>query len=443
MAEGVEIRMSVKEAKRIGVIQRVIENSITQVKAGGILGLSTRQVRRITKRYEEEGERGLIHKLRGKLSGRRRRDRDKILEIYQKRYHDFGPLFASEKLFEIEKIKISHETLRKWLWGTGKEHGWIRRKRPHKKWRERREHFGEMVQVDGSHHDWLEGRGPLLVLMGHTDDATGKVRARFYEYEGVKPAMGIMYRHIEKYGIPLSVYLDKHSTYKTTRHQTIKEQLMDEEAITQYERAMKELGVEVIHANSPQAKGRIENRFGTLQDRLIKEMRLKGISTMDGANKFLEEYLPKFNTRFSVPARSGIDLHRKAPDVCILKSILCIKEERVLKKDSTVRYKGKVYLITNQIDSRVNKVTIEDRLDGSIWIKHKDWYLKYKEIEPKVKVSEDKLKLGKQTIKWRKYNKNSKPAKDHPWRTYKSSDYHIDPTEFSDIASEELLAKMA
>jgi hypothetical protein len=444
MTEGGEIRMSVKEAKRVGVIQRVIEKSIKQTKAGEILGVSARQIRRIAERYKVFGERGLIHRLRGKTSGRLSKNKAKILKIYEKRYHDFGPLLASEKLFEIEKIKISDETLRKWLLGESKEHEWCRKKRPHRKWRERKEHFGEMIQVDGSEHDWLEGRGSEMTLMGHVDDATGEVMARFSEFEGSLPAMEVMYRHINKYGIPLSVYSDKHSTYKNNNaKQTTQEQLNDQEALTQYERALKELGIKVIHANSPQAKGRIENRFKTFQDRLIKEMRLRNICNRDDANKFLEEYLPKFNKKFSVPAKSGVDLHRPAPFDCVLKSTLCVKTERALKKDSTVRNKGKVYLITSYIGSRVSKVDLEERIDGSIWIKHKDRYLKYKEVEPSVKISEEKLKLGKKSIKWRKYNKNSRPKREHPWRTYKQTGYHIDITDFDDTRDEAITADLA
>lgn len=442
--EGI-IRMSVKEAKRVGIIEQVVKGVITQVKAGGIIGVTDRHIRRILARYKEEGIKGLIHRTRGRESHNRIKEKDRILKIYHDRYPDFGPTFASEKLWEINRLKVNRETLRLWLIKEQGEREWCRKERPHKKWRERKECFGEMVQMDGSHHDWLEGRGGggKIVLMGYVDDATGKVYARFYEYEGVIPAFDSMYRYIEENGIPQSVYLDKHSTYKTTRHQSIIEQLMDEEALTEFERAMKELGVEVIHANSPQAKGRVENRFNTFQDRLVKEMRLAGITTIDGGNKFVDKYLPKFNKRFAVSAKSEVDLHRRMPPRHILDGILCIKEERPLRKDSTIRYKKKVYLITNRISRRVNTVILEERLDGRIYIRHKGRYLDYKEIEPRVKVSEDKLKLGKQTIKWRKYNKNSRPAKDHPWRTYKSSDYHIDITDFEDIANKELLAEMA
>lgn len=444
MAEGEEIRMSMKEARRVGVIQRVLDKSLTRVKAGEILGLCTRQIRRVVKRYKEEGEKGLIHKLRGRSSSHRRKDRDKILRIYKERYHDFKPLFASEKLFEIEKIKISHETLRKWLLSSGDKYDWIRKERPHKKWRERKECFGEMVQMDGSEHDWLEERGPEMTLILDVDDATNETFGGFYEHEGVIPAFKNTYAYIKEYGIPVSIYLDKYSTYKiNNKKQSIKQQLMDEEALTQFGRAMKELGIELIYAGSAEAKGRVERKNGVLQDRLVKEMRLENISTREDANKFIKTYLPKFNKKFNVPAKRGIDLHRPAPPDYILKSILCIKEERVLKKDSTVRYKNKVYLITNRISSRVDRVQIEERIDGSIWIKRGDRYLKYKEIEPRVKVSEDKLKLGKQTIKWRKYNKNSRPKKNHPWRTFKRSDYRIDITDFDNTGDEIITADLA
>lgn len=430
------IRMSVKEAKRVGVVEQVVKGEITQIYAGKILGITDRQVRRVEVRYKNEGIEGLIHRSRGKEGHNRLEEKEKILKIYHNKYPDFSPVLASEMFWEIDKIRINKETLRTWLVKEKEEHWWRRKKRPHRKWRERRECFGEMAQMDGSHHDWLEGRGPELVLMGYVDDATSEKFGRFYLYEGTVPAMGSFSKYINKYGVPRSVYLDRHSTYKTTRHQTIFEELNDKKALTQFERAMGELGVRVIHANSAPAKGRVENMFKTFQDRLVKEMRLAGIKTLEEANKFLEKFLTKYNNRFRVVAKSSVNLHRKKPAEDILEKILCIKEEKALHKDSTVRYENKVYLITDRISNRVSFINIEKRLDGRIYIKHKDRYLKYKIVEPSVKVSE-------QTIKWRKYNKNSRPKKDHPWRTYKSSDYRTDLNEFEDIASEELLAKMA
>lgn len=445
MAKEGMIVMSVKESSRIGIIQQVIKGKIAQIKAGGMIGITDRQIRRLVERVKTEGIRGLIHRSRGREKELVAKKREKVLKMYKEKYYDFGPTFASEKLDELNGIKVDHETLRLWLmkWGENSTQKWCRKSRPHKKWRERKECFGEMVQMDGSHHDWLEGRGPELVLMGYVDDATGEKFGKFYLYEGTVPAMGSFNEYVEKYGIPLSIYLDKHSTYKTTRHQTIFEELNDKKALTQFERAMEELGVKVIHAHSAPAKGRVENMFKTFQDRLIKEMRLADIKTLEDANKFLEGFLAKYNKRFRVLAKNPANLHRKKPAEHVLESILCTKEERSLRKDSTIRHKNKVYLITEPINNRVNCVNIEERLDCSIYIKHKDRCLKYKVVEPSVKVGENKLKLGKQIIKWRKYNKNSRPAKDHPWRTRKNSDYHIDINEFSDIASKEILAKMA
>jgi hypothetical protein len=269
-----------------------------------------------------------------------------------------------------------------------------------------------MVQMDGSHHDWLEGRGPWLVLMGYIDDATGRVHGRFYEYEGTIPAMDSFKRYVRKYGLPLSVYLDKHTTYKSWAKPTIEDDLEGKKSLSQFGRALGELGVELIHANSPQAKGRVERLFGTLQDRLIKELRLKGIRTLEEANAFLEEYLPVFNKRFNVLALEKGDMHRKVPKGIRLERILCIKEARVVKNDYTVSYEGKFYQIINHVSRK--RISIEKRLDNTIWLYEGNQRLKYKEIpyrmikcyHQKDRVSE---RVGKQWI----------PPKNHPWRQYR------------------------
>jgi len=299
------------ELKRLHVIQKVLEKVVKQVEAAEILSLSARQIRRIVKRIRMEGERGIIHKSRGRPSSRRipGKIRDKVIQLYQKQYKDFGPTLATEKLLERNGIGISDETLRKWLMEAG---DWkkIRKPRRHRQWRERKPHCGEMVQMDGSHHDWFEGRGPWCVLMGYIDDATGRVFGRFYDYEGTIPAMDSFKGYIQTYGLPMSVYLDKHTTYKSTGKPTIQDELNNTRPLSEFERALKELGVEVIHANSPQAKGRIERLFGTLQDRLVKEMRLRGIRTIEEANGFLEDYLPWYNQRYGVCPKEKGDLHR-------------------------------------------------------------------------------------------------------------------------------------
>ena len=258
------------------------------------------------------GDNGVIHRLRGSPSNRRLAYKDKALRIFKTKYPDFGPTLASEKLFERDKIKVNDETLRLWLINEGIPYK-KRKKRPHRQWRQRRHYFGEMIQMDGSDHDWLEGRGPKLIFMGYIDDATGMPFGRFYEYEGTIPAMDSFKRYIQKYGIPNSIYIDKHAAYKSKKKPSIEDELSNKDPMTQFTRAMEELGVEVIYANSPQAKGRIERLFNTFQDRLIKELRLEKANTIIEANKVTARFLPKYAKRFSVKASREGDLHRPIP----------------------------------------------------------------------------------------------------------------------------------
>ncbi len=229
------------ELRRLHVIQKVLEHGIKQGEAAEILSLSLRQIRRIVKRIRIEGERGIIHKSRGRASNRRiaGKIRDKVIQLYRKQYGGFGPTLASEKLQERDGILISDETLRKWLMEAGdwRRH---RRARRHYQWRERKHHYGEMVQMDGSHHDWFEGRGSACVLMGYIDDATGRVFGRLYDYEGTLPAMESFKRYIQAYGLPLSVYLDKHTTYKSTGKPTVEDELNNTKPLSEFERALKE-----------------------------------------------------------------------------------------------------------------------------------------------------------------------------------------------------------
>jgi hypothetical protein len=413
MAEGDIITMSREELKRIGIVRKVLENSLSQVGAGECLGLSSRQVNRIVMRVRAEGEKGVVHRLRGRPGNKNypKKFRDKVLKLYDDKYEGFGPLLASEKMLELDKIRISDETLRNWLIAVGK---WTKRRkgRKHRQWRERRERYGAMVQMDGSHHDWLEGRGPKLVLMGYIDDATGKVYGRFYAYEGTIPAMDSFKIYIKKYGIPIAVYLDKHSTYKSWAKPTIEQELSGEETLSQFERALCELGVEVIHADSPQAKGRVERLFKTFQDRLVKEMRLKGIKGLEEANEFLDGYLPEFNARFNVVARERGDLHRKIAKGTNLERVFCVKEDRVLRNDFTISYDGKWYQILDR--THAQKVILEKRLDGTMRIYDKDNKLRYKEIRYRPMRAWQKKETGSATApsKW-------VPAADHPWRNLK------------------------
>jgi len=266
-----------------------------------------------------------------------------------------------------------------------------------------------MVQMDGSHHDWLEGRGSACVLMGYIDDATGRGFGRFYEYEGTLPAMDSFQRYIQRYGIPLKVYLDKHTTYKSNGKPTLEEELAGIEPLSEFERALKELGVEVIHAHSPQAKGRIERFFGTLQDRLVKELRLRGIQSIEGANLFLEEYWPEFNRKFGVDPKEKEDLHRSVPRGLKLDDALCVKVKRSLRNDFTVAYNRRLYQVEDSI--RASDVMVHEGLDGSIQLKYKGRLLKIREIasRPPAERNEPVQLTPK---------KRYVPPKGHPYRNF-------------------------
>lgn len=407
MAEGDMIMLRQRELMRLHVIHKVVQGELRQTAAAELMSLSERQVRRIVNRIREEGDKGIGHRSRGKQSVRKtpKKLRERIIELYRQKYQGFGPTLTAEKLCEIEGILISRETVRTVLresgdWHVGRKH------RRHRQWRKRKEHCGEMVQVDGSHHDWFEGRGPWCVFMGYSDDATGRVYGRFYDYEGTIPAMDSFKRYIRKYGVPLSVYLDKHTTYKSTAKPTIEEDLQGVAPMSQFERAMTELGVEVIHAHSPQAKGRIERLFGTLQDRLVKEMRLRGICTIEQANRFLREYLPIYNRKFAVRAVSAHDLHRPVPRGVDLDKILCMKTERTVRKDNTIVHDRNLYQIDESVVSK--KVVVEERIDGKILLVCQGRSLRYHQIAERPEI------MKQEPI--RKRRQPYVPPRDHPWR---------------------------
>ena len=403
------VTMSQMELRRVSIINKVIDKLITQLEASKILELSARQIQRITKRVSKEGDRGVIHKSRGKPSTRAfpEKTKDKVLKLCKTKYEGFNPLFASEKLFEIERIKISRETLRGWFKEKGIPYK-TRKKRPHRAWRERRHFFGQMVQVDGSHHDWFEGRGPKCVLMGYIDDASSNVFARFHDYEGTFPFMDSFKRYIRKHSLPHSIYLDKHATYKSTAKPSIEDELNNRESQSQVQRALSELGIEAIYANSPQAKGRIERLFRTFQDRLIKEMRLKGIKTVNEANKFLRYYLPVYNRRFKVEAIEKGDLHRSLSEGIDLDKILYRKTKRGLNNDSTVAHDKKLYLVLDKIHAK--NVFVEERISGRMIITHKGRSLRYKEIIRRPKKREKKPKYIFAMVRRERY----RPPMDHP-----------------------------
>ena len=377
--------MSQKEIKRLQIIQKVLEKEINQQEAAEVLRISDRQVRRVVKRVREVGAKGIAHQLRGR-EGNRRIDskiRSQIIGIYRKVYEGFGPRLASEKLLEREKIRINEETLRLWLI---KEGLWKKRKAQKEKkrsFRARKDHCGSMVQMDGSHHRWLEGRGPKLVLMGYIDDATSHVYGKFYDYEGTQPAFDSLKGYVRKNGIPRSIYLDKHSTYKINKAQRYKEwPFRDEEELTQFARGCQQLGIELIYAHSPQAKGRIERLFETFQDRLVKELRLGKVKTLKEANQLIIRYLPKFNKRFNVIASQPGDLHRPVLGVN-LDEILSIQKEHVLRNDRTFVHEKQWYQVLDR--TRAGKIMVHEHLNGRMAVKYGKNRLSYKLIEGPIK----------------------------------------------------------
>ena len=401
-----------EELKRLNVIHKVLDKRITQVEASGILSLTDRHIRRMVARIAKEGDKGIVHKLRGKTAHNCTLDKvkKKALNLCKNIYEGFSPTLASEKLFERDKIKVSRELVRTWFI---EEHiAYASRKaRPHRNWRERKPNYGQMVQADGSHHDWFEGRGPWCVLMGQIDDATSEVSAEFHDYEGTLPFMASFKSYVEVKGIPVSVYIDRHTTYKSNKKPSIEDELENREPLTQVGRALEELGVEVIFAHSAQAKGRIERLFRTFQDRLVKEMRLRKIKSIEEANRFLKEYIPIYNKRFAVPAAKDADLHRPLPKGIDLDKILCVKTERVLRKDFTVAHNSKLYQVEDNV--RAGKVVVEERIDGSMIIAHKDKVLKIKEITTRPEKIKEKPKY---VFRIRKIYT---PPEDHPWRGFK------------------------
>jgi transposase len=336
--------MSAKERRRLVVMHEVKAGKLKLALAAGVLGVSYRQAKRVWQRYRAEGDAGLVHRSRGRPGGRRLAPgvRRQALARYQERYPDFGPTLAAEKLAE-EGLGVAPETLRRWLLAAGL---WQVRRRGavHRQWRERKACFGEMVQLDGSDHDWFEGRRERCVLMVMIDDATNRTQGRFFEGETTHASYDVFEVWGRASGIPQSVYVDRDSIYRCEGVPTVAEQVAGQEPQTQFGRAMGQLGVELILAHSPQAKGRVERRHGLLQDRLVKELRLRGIADLARANAFLQaEFLPQLNQRFVVAPASPADVHQPVPRN--LDAILSWEEKRVVQRDWTVAWQGRWYQI--------------------------------------------------------------------------------------------------
>lgn len=405
MAEGGIITMRQEELKRLHIVRQVLDKKLKQIEAADKLNLSYRQTKRITQRVRKEGDCGIIHRLRGKPSNRKLPQglKEKVINLYRKRYHGFGPTFTNEKLFEINKITIGVQTLRNWLMEAGL---WqISRKfKKHREWRERKHCFGEMLQWDGSHHSWLEERSPECVLISQIDDATNQKSGQFYGFEGTIPAFASLKQYIIENGIPQSIYLDKHTTYKSPKKPTVEDELNNRGFLSQFEKAAKELGINIIHANSAQAKGRIERSFKTDQDRLVKELRLANINTIEAANQFLKKYWSKHNERFSIKPLKEANLHRPVSQGMDLDAILCRKTEHPLRNDFTIGHDKKLYQI---LDTQVGrKVTVEERINGALYISYNGKRLKYKQIA--LRPIKEKPEHQPRKI--------TRPSLDHPWK---------------------------
>lgn len=416
------IIMKRKDAERLRVIQKIIDKHLRQDEAGEILGLCERQVRRVVVAVRERGPAGVIHGSWGKPSRRKVAEqvKAKILSLVKERYEDFGPTLAVETMAERREARVSRETLRKWMVEAGLWQVRLRRKKIHR-WRERKAHLGEMLQMDGSHHDWLEGRGPKMVLMAYIDDATGRVYGRFYDYEGVFPAMDSFRRYSGLYGLPQSLYIDKHSTYKTSRQPDTEELLRGEQAKTQFERALSELGVYVIHAHSPQAKGRIERSFRTLQDRLGKAMRLAGIKTLEEANEFLKTYWPRYNRRFAKEPRERRNLHRPVPKRLEQEDVFCLKATRTINNGFLIKWRNRSYAVDSpSLGMKGRKAEVLEHFDGRLEFRWQGRMLEVREVGEPAKLDSPKIRAVVAVGRKNKYI----PPPDHPWRRYNPRLHH-------------------
>jgi transposase len=409
------ISMSRRERHRLEVFSKVRRGEISLVKASELLGLSYRQTKRSFGRYREEGDRGLVHRLRGRPSNRQAEPRRKrrVVALYEKKYGDYGPTLAVECMREDDGVSVPVETLRQWLLAAGL---WrkCRQRRPYRQRRARKEYFGELVQMDGSHHDWFEGRREWAVLMVLIDDATSEVFAWFSEEETTIAAMEAFRGYVGCYGLPQALYVDRDSIYRCDREATIAENLAGQGPTTQFGRAMEELDVRIIMAHSPQAKGRVERVNGTLQDRLVKALRRAKISDLDSANRFLQEkFLPAFNRRFAKKAAKPGDLHRRVPRGLDLARVLSIREARVVQNDWTLRFENRWFQLAGKHQKLAlagREVTVSRRLDGRLEVLYGGRELSCQELPsaPQRPRTTDEVVI--------RSNQGQRPPADHPWR---------------------------
>lgn len=413
--------MSAQERERLKLFEKVRRGEMSVKEAAESGGLSYRQTRRLYKRYRAGGDRGLVHQGRGRPSNRALSAEFKatVLARYQERYPDFGPTLATEKL-ALDGHVLDHETLRGWLIKAGL---WQKRRKRsrHRSWRERRAHFGELVQLDGSHHKWFEERAPKACLMNMVDDAQGTTLSWLAEEETIFAAMKLLWQWIARYGIPQSLYTDKKNVYVIDEKTREKAADSGAEVFTQFGRACRQLGIKIITAHSPEAKGRVERNHGIYQDRLVKELRLAEISTIEAANQFLQnDYCDQLNERFAVAPRSEVDYHRSAKGYD-LASIFCIEEERTLTADWIVRFENQFYQLQPLRKAQVakGKVRVRRYLNGELHFCYEGHDLAYTLLperpKPKPVVKMKSKKRGAVTSIVKPYV----PPKDHQWRSFR------------------------
>jgi transposase len=414
------LTMSAKELSRLEIIQRLEEKRLTQKEAGEILSLSVRQVKRLLKAYRQTGASGLVSKRRGKPSPNQIKAevKQKVLDLLKGRYHGFGPTLACEKLVEVEELAISKESVRQLMIAEGMWKARKARKVITHQMRERRACYGELVQIDGSPHAWFEERGPSCNLLVTIDDATGKLGGLlFVEQESFHTYAQLVKLYLACHGKPVAFYSDKHGIFRVNQASVGKT-----EGLTQFGRAMQELDIEILCANTPQAKGRVERANQTLQDRLVKELRLRGISSMQQGNAFLPEFILDFNRRFAVPPRSTHNAHRPLAPSENLAHILTWQEPRTLSKNLTLQFKNVVYQIQTKRPTyalRNARVTVCEDANGQVTLFYKAQPLAFTIFHKQQHQAQivDTKHLDQALLNQRKAHP---PAPNHPWRNYPS-----------------------
>lgn len=411
--------MSVRELKRHEVMGRVSRGEIGLRDAAALMEVSYRQAERVWKRYRQEGAQGLVHRSAGRRSNRSkaRELRERAVALVREKYSGevgkrFGPTLAAEHLSSDDGLEVHPETLRRWmleagLWSRERKH------RPHRKRRERRAHFGELVQFDGSQHAWFEERGSKCFLMNMVDDATSRTEAIFSEEETIWAAVTVLREWVSKYGIPKALYTDWKNVYVT--EPTPRQELRGEVPVTQFGRMCAKLGILIIAANSPQAKGRVERNHGTHQDRLIKKMRLKQIASMEEGNRFLPTYLGGHNRRFVTAPQAAEDFHIAVPDSMELEAIFRLEETRTISNDWVVSYHGRLFQLraNNRYHAPArSKVTVCEWQDGRIKIYYRDQLMEWDEIT-KRPVTAPPVVISKPSAQHRK---SKAPPMDHPFK---------------------------